>query len=232
MFVELYSFLFLEKDIGGKKMQIDTFSLGPLGTNCYILSKEGKCLIVDPGGDAHIVKQHLEEQQLEPLAILLTHAHFDHIGAVDELRNDLQLDVYLHESEEEYLLDATVNRSVMFLGEDFKIETSAPDHFLIEGTLTIGPFTMECIHTPGHSPGSMSFIFAHDTCVVSGDVLFQQGIGRTDLPGGSMDVLANSIVHKLYILEDDVVVFPGHGSSTTIGDEKDTNPFTLQFYQR
>lgn len=213
-------------------MNIETLSLGPLGTNCYIISKKEKCLIVDPGGDAEIIADFLKENQLQPEAILLTHAHFDHIGAVDELRKKFNLEVYLHENERDWLENANLNRSSFFFGESAAITTDPPEHMLKPGSLTIGPFTFEVKYTPGHSPGSVSFIFDEEKFVVSGDVLFHQGIGRTDLPGGSIEQLADSIVNVLYQLPDDFEVFPGHGPSTFIGDEKDTNPFTLQFYRR
>lgn len=213
-------------------MNIETLSLGALGTNCYIISKNEKCLIVDPGGDAEIIIQYLTEHHLEPEAILLTHAHFDHIGAVDDLRKKYQLPVYLHENEKDWLQNPNLNRSTSFFGEHGAITTAAPDHLLKEGTLTIGSFTFDVKHTPGHSPGSVTFIFKDSKFIVSGDVLFHQGIGRTDLPGGSIEQLANSIVQVLYALPDDFEVFPGHGPSTFIGDEKDSNPFTLQFYRR
>lgn len=212
-------------------MHIQTLSLGPLGTNCYIISKDSQCLIVDPGGDAHIVKQYIKEKQITPQAILLTHAHFDHIGAVDALRKKYNIKVYLHKNEQSWLSNPDLNRSGLFLGPEEVIKTDKPDVILEEGKLTIGSFTFEVVHTPGHSPGSVSFIFHQEKFTVSGDVLFQQGIGRTDLPEGSIDQLANSIVTKLYILSDDFVVYPGHGPSTTIGAEKKSNPFTLQFYQ-
>ncbi|HLR42441.1 MAG TPA: MBL fold metallo-hydrolase, partial [Pseudogracilibacillus sp.] len=212
-------------------MEIQTLSLGPLGTNCYIVSNQGDCVIIDPGGDAHIVTKYVTDNALDVKAILLTHAHFDHIGAVDELRKHYEVDVYLHEAEESWLVDANLNRSAAFMGSSYHIETAKPEQILTEGPLTIGTITCEVVHTPGHSPGSVSFIFADAKFTVSGDVLFQQSIGRTDLPGGDMQVLAKSIVHKLYTLSDDFIVYPGHGPSTSIGSEKQRNPFTLQFYQ-
>lgn len=212
-------------------MNIETLSLGPLGTNCYIISKNEKCLIVDPGGDAVVVKDYLKEHNLEPEAILLTHAHFDHIGAVDDLRKTYQLDVYLHENEKDWLEKPELNRSSFYFGEASAIVTDPPEHLFEQGIMTLGPFTFEVAHTPGHSPGSVSFIFKEEKFVVSGDVLFQQGIGRTDLPGGNIEQLAASIVDVLYQLPDDFEVFPGHGPSTVIGDEKEMNPFTLQFYR-
>lgn len=210
-------------------MIIKTFSLGPLGTNCYIISKEHNCLIVDPGGDPEIIEQYIKDHDLTPQAILLTHAHFDHIGAVDEIRKKYEIEVYLHENEQHWLEDATLNRSAFFLNGGFT--TTKPEKILTAGKLIIDSFSCEVVHTPGHSPGSVSFIFKDQKFAVSGDVLFNRGIGRTDLPEGSIDQLANSIVTHLYTLPDDMVVYPGHGPSTVIGDEKRNNPFTLQFYR-
>lgn len=211
-------------------MQIKTLSLGPLGTNCYILSKNDNCLIVDPGGDAHIIKDFITTNKLTPKAILLTHAHFDHIGAVEDIRNTYDIDVYLHEAEKNWLENPELNRSILFLGDGAGFQTSAPDHLLEPGDLNIADFTMEVVHTPGHSPGSVTFIFKEEKLIVSGDVLFQRGIGRTDLPDGSIEQLAQSIVTKLYTLDENYVVYPGHGASTTIKEEKQLNPFTRQFY--
>lgn|SRR5699024_3799223 len=212
-------------------MKVKTFSLGPLGTNCYILSKDHACLIVDPGGDSNIIKDYITTNALTPSAILLTHAHFDHIGAVDDIRKEYNLDVYLHASEKEWLEDASLNRSDIFMGVANGYTTEAPDVLLVEGELQIDTFSMKVVHTPGHSPGSVTFIFEDEKCIVSGDVLFQRGIGRTDLPEGSMEQLAESIVSKLYTLDDHYDVYPGHGPATNIGDEKRMNPFTLQFYR-
>ncbi len=119
-----------------------------------------------------------------------------------------------------------------YFDEASAIVTDPPEHLIEQGKMTLGPFTFEVAHTPGHSPGSVSFIFKDEKFVVSGDVLFQQGIGRTDLPGGNIEQLAASIVDVLYQLPDDFEVFPGHGPSTVIGDEKEMNPFTLQFYRQ
>lgn len=211
-------------------MDVQSFSLGPIGTNCYIIQKDEQCLIIDPGWDAPVVQSYIEDEGLTPQAILLTHAHFDHIGAVDELRKSYELDVYLHEAEQDWLENAELNRSQFALG-GAGITTAAPDHLLEEGTLQIGTFTFDVVHTPGHSPGSVSFIFSEAEFIVSGDVLFHHGIGRTDLPGGSIEQLAKSITEHLYTLPDSFTVYPGHGTSTSIGEEKRANPFTLQFYR-
>lgn len=204
-------------------MNIKRFSLGPLGTNCYILYKGTEALIVDPGGEADKVISFLQEENLTPLSILLTHAHFDHIGAVEDLRTYYEIDVYLHENEKDWLANPELNRSLFFTGEAFRGKD--PDHYLKPGVFQIGTFHFNIIHTPGHSPGSVSFIFEDEQLIISGDVLFQHGIGRTDLPGGSFSQLEDSLRQELYKLPDDYTVFPGHGEETSIGVEKRTNPF-------
>lgn len=204
-------------------MKIKQMSLGELGTNCYILYKDYNALIIDPGGEADKVMTWLDAESLVPQAILLTHAHFDHIGAVDTLRSHYDIDVYLHKEESEWLEDPDLNRSTGFMRKE--IRTSKPDHLLKEGPMELLNFEFEVIHTPGHSPGSVSFIFNDDRFIVSGDVLFQRGIGRTDLPGGDLKELVSSIRNKLYILENAFIVYPGHGPATQIGKEKQLNPF-------
>lgn len=198
-------------------------SLGDLGTNCYIIYEEQNGLIIDPGGEAEKVISFLEEKDIIPVAILLTHAHFDHIGGVDTLRKYYNIDVYLHENEADWLEDPNLNRSTAFTRKE--VRTKRPDHLLVPGQMTLSSFEFEVTHTPGHSPGSVSFIFADHNFIVSGDVLFQQGIGRTDLPGGSFAELEDSIKNKLYHLQDSTAVYPGHGSPTTIGSEKVNNPY-------
>src|SRR5699024_4969215 len=209
-------------------MEIKTLSLGPIGTNCYIVSKNNQCLIFDPGAEPDVVEQYVTENKLQPVAILLTHAHFDHIGAVDAHRKRYEIDVYLHEAERDWLEKPELNRSVLFFGEAGAIRTEKPDKLIHIGQWKLGPFTFETVHTPGHSPGSVSFIFHEEQIVISGDTLFNQGIGRTDLPEGDFQTLMLSIFNELYTLDDDFVVYPGHGPATTIGTEKFQNPFTIQ----
>jgi len=202
-------------------VKIVRFSLGALGTNCYIVHNDKNALIFDPGAEASKIKNYLTEENLQPLAILLTHAHFDHIGAVDELRKSYNIDVYGHELEANWLEDPCLNRSDRFIGEE--IITSKPEKILVEGEFNINNFTFEVIHTPGHSPGSVTFVFHEESFMISGDVLFLQGIGRTDLPGGSHEVLEQTIQEKLYKLPANYVVLPGHGQETNIGYEKENN---------
>lgn len=208
-------------------MQLKILSLGPIGTNCYIVSKNNECLIFDPGAQPEIVNEYITENNLKPIAILLTHAHFDHIGAVDELRKKYNIDVYLHEAESDWLEDPHLNRSSLFFGEANAIKTDKPDKYITVGKWELGNFQFEVVHTPGHSPGSVSYIFHDERFVICGDTLFKQGIGRTDLPEGSFQQLMESIFTKLYTLDDDFSVYPGHGPHTTIGTEKFENPFTI-----
>jgi len=198
-------------------------SLGPLGANCYLIHNNQEALIIDPGGESEVIKEAIQRRNVKPLAIILTHAHFDHIGAVEEIRLQYDIEVYVHENEADWLSESRLNRSLLFTGEN--IVTSPPDKFLEIGIMEIGPFQFEIIHTPGHSPGSVSIAFHDEKKVLSGDALFYQGIGRTDLPGGNAEELENSIKDNLYTLDDIYTVYPGHGPSTTIGAEKRNNPF-------
>ncbi|ABS23216.1 MBL fold metallo-hydrolase [Bacillus cytotoxicus] len=200
--------------------------LGPLQTNAYILSNDQKeCVIFDPGSEGEKLVTYLQQEGLKPLAILLTHAHFDHIGAVDAVREAFRIPVYVHKEEAEWLGDPAVNGSQIFMMN--RSITAKPADYRIdgEGTLTIGPFTFEMFETPGHSPGSISYYCKEVNAVFSGDVLFQMSIGRTDLPGGSLTELMGSIEEKLFMLPDDTTVLCGHGPETNIGFEKENNPF-------
>ncbi|QHS22753.1 MBL fold metallo-hydrolase [Virgibacillus sp. MSP4-1] len=205
-------------------MNVKQISLGPLGTNCYILHQDGKGLIIDPGAEANKVTQYLNEEKIQPLAILLTHAHFDHIGAIEELRSQYKLEVYLHEAEHDWLKDPMLNGSQLF-GVTEPIRANAAEKALVPGGLSIGNFTFTVRHTPGHSPGSVSFLFEDEGFVIAGDTLFQGGIGRTDLPQGNGEELLTSIKTHLLSLSGDTVVYPGHGPQTTVEREKQTNPF-------
>lgn len=220
VFVANFKIMQVEREM---MMQVHIMQVGFIGTNCYILSKGEKAIVIDPGGDSDKIIDYIDENKLEPEAILLTHAHYDHIGALEEVRDKFGVNVYIHELEQNWLVDPKWNGSYKLpFGT---ITASEAEKTLKEGELEIGPFQFEVIHTPGHSPGSMSFVFNDTKQVFSGDVLFNQGIGRTDLPGGDFPTLEQSIREKLYHLADDFEVFPGHGPSTTIGFEKKNNPF-------
>lgn len=211
-------------------LKINTYPLGPIQTNCYIISDEaGNCLIVDPGEESGRIINKIKSKEMTPVAILLTHAHFDHIGAVDSIRDRYNIPVYIHEDEQEWLSDSKLNGSAKYPGLNNVNVRRADELISDEGMMTVGPFEFEVRHTPGHSPGSISYIFASSRFAIVGDTLFQQGVGRTDLPGGNTGVLLAAIHDKLLSLEDDFIIYPGHGPSTTPEDEKDSNPFLNGF---
>src|SRR5690554_1635733 len=136
-------------------MNVKRMSLGPLGTNCYLVYEKEEVLIIDPGGDPDAIISFVSGEKLRPQAILLTHAHFDHIGAVDVIRNYYDVDVYIHEDEEDWLEDASLNGSFQFMGKE--ITTPKAERLLTPGILQLASLTFEVLHTPGHSPGSVSF---------------------------------------------------------------------------
>jgi len=203
--------------------------LGPLQTNAYILiNEQNECLIFDPGSEGEKLVTKIEELKLKPLAILLTHAHFDHIGAVDIVREHFQVPVYIHENEKEWLKDPALNGSQFFMSQMITAK-EADEIIKNEMSLTIGSFQFEVYETPGHSPGSISFYCEKAGAVFSGDALFKGSIGRTDLPGGNHQELLQSVHAKLLTLPEDTVVLSGHGPETTIIEEMETNPFLNGF---
>ncbi|MBY6035511.1 MBL fold metallo-hydrolase [Fictibacillus nanhaiensis] len=199
--------------------------VGPVQENTYILFDSNKeAVIIDPGSEALKIIQHIESLQLKPLAVLLTHAHFDHIGAVDPIRERYKLPLYIHKKEQDWLKNTKKNGSAHF-GHSI---TARPASHIIsdkETSLEIGPFSFDILLTPGHSPGSISYYVKSAGAVFSGDALFAGSIGRTDLYGGDQDVLLQSIHQKLLQLPEETVVLSGHGPETTIGMEMDSNPF-------
>jgi hydroxyacylglutathione hydrolase len=211
-------------------MKWSQIPLGALQTNCYIIENEDKtCLIFDPGSEGKKLIKWLEKRELKPVAILLTHAHFDHIGAVDAVRDYYQIPVYVHEEEEGWLTDPALNGSKYFMMQE-QIKVRKADHIIKkEGVLKVGDFEFSIFETPGHSPGSISFYFENAGFVVSGDALFKSSIGRTDLPGGNHKQLIKSIHEKLLFLPEETQVLSGHGPITTVGEEMDHNPFLNGF---
>jgi glyoxylase-like metal-dependent hydrolase (beta-lactamase superfamily II) len=201
-------------------MKKTTIQVGSFEVNCTILSWEDKAWIVDPGAEATRIAALVVKAGLTPEAILLTHAHFDHIGAIPELQARWRdLPVYLHPADEMVLTHKLNN----FPPEYMPI--AKPANIKDVRTLS-GVHALEVIETPGHTPGGACYLFPDEKLLLSGDTLFAGSIGRTDLPGGDFATLKSSLL-KLTALPDDTEVVPGHGFFTTIGAEKDSNPFLI-----
>ncbi|WP_042473817.1 MBL fold metallo-hydrolase [Bacillus ndiopicus] len=214
------------------KLSTRTYPLGPIQTNCYIVSNINKqCLIFDPGEEGERLIREIKANQLKPLAIFLTHTHFDHIGAVNELRDAFDIPVYVHEKEVDWLADPMKNGSGKYAElPNYVVDKPKEEHIIRkEQVFNIENFVFKAVFTPGHSPGSISYIFEEEGFAIVGDTLFEGSIGRTDLIGGSMPVLLQSIHDKLLSLAEDTIIYPGHGDYTTPATEMETNPFLNGF---
>ncbi len=205
-------------------VQIRSVALGVYQTNCYTVRCGDQLWIVDAGFDPEPLIELASESGLKPAAIILTHAHPDHIAGVPAvLERFPATPVFVHEAEARWLTDPDLNLSSL-MGQPLSIEPA--DRLLHDGeTLSLNGSTWRVLHTPGHSPGSISLACEDVPVVIAGDALFSGSVGRTDFPNSDPAVLAESIRSKLYTLSEDTTVFPGHGPSTTIGHEKATNPF-------
>ncbi|MDR5695846.1 MAG: MBL fold metallo-hydrolase [Armatimonadota bacterium] len=207
-------------------MIVEQIVVGPLASNCYIIGdEEARCgIVVDPGDDAPLILEAIERLGLEIEAIVATHGHFDHIGAVGSVRERTGAPFLAHSQEQEAIASARI-RAQLFAGLDIP-ETPPPDRLLEEGDLlSAGRYTLRVAHAPGHSPGHI--VLLGDNVAFVGDVLFAGSIGRTDLPGGDYRELLRSISRVLLPLPDETMVYPGHGPVTTIGQERLSNPFLI-----
>jgi glyoxylase-like metal-dependent hydrolase (beta-lactamase superfamily II) len=200
--------------------------VGMLACNCSILGDEstGEAVVIDPGDDIEEVQRILAKHHLRVKYIVATHAHIDHVGGIEKLKQATGAAVLMHQS------DLPLYKNLALQAEWLGV--AAPgvtdvDQFLKEGdSLRCGKLSLEVLHTPGHSPGSLSLhLPGENQRILSGDTLFQGSIGRTDLWGGSMDEILRSIRTRLLIFPDETPVFPGHGAPTTIGEERESNPF-------
>ena len=209
-------------------LKINKFTFNPFGENTYVLSDDSnECVIVDPGCYSEEEKRTLSDfitsNSLRPVKILLTHAHIDHVLGNNYLTGKYGIPIVMNQIEEKLLNDAPI------YGQMWGIEmepSPSPSTFIREGDIfEFGESKLEVFFTPGHSPGSLCFLHHESRQLIAGDVLFLESIGRTDLPGGDFEVLTKSIREKLYTLNPEIIVYPGHGPSTTIGHEKKNNPF-------
>ncbi len=209
-------------------LNVAFFTFNAFEENTYIISNDKKqCWIVDPGmyhdEEKEALFSYIEEKQLQPQAIINTHAHIDHIFGVQAVIDRYGIPFGMHE-QEQVVLKMAAGSATLF-GFDFKTAPQ-PTFFIKENeALQLGDDTLQVFLTPGHSPGSISFYYPKGNWVISGDVLFSGSIGRTDLPGGSMDTLLKSIRTYLFTLPGETTVLSGHGPSTSIAEEKMNNPF-------
>jgi glyoxylase-like metal-dependent hydrolase (beta-lactamase superfamily II) len=210
-------------------MLIHTFILGAYETNCYCLrdNESAKdCIIIDTGFDADDFVNSLEETKMNPLALILTHGHIDHIAGVNAMREKFpEMKLYIHKLDANMLDEPKSNLSIMS-GLSYVTD---PAEVILEDnqTIELAGIKLEVLHTPGHTPGGISLYSKEQGVVFVGDALFSGSVGRTDFPGGSMNQLIDGIKEKLLTLPEETKVYPGHGPDTTIGREKNYNQYLL-----
>ncbi len=204
-------------------MIFKALEVGIYGANCYIVGSEEtkEAAIIDPGGDFNKIDNKLNELGLTPKMIILTHYHGDHIGAVKEFIDKYDLKVYIHKEDSEALNNSSINLTKTMFGKGVSIKA---DVELEDGDqIDLGELKFKIIHTPGHTKGGICIKVGN--IMMTGDTLFNNSIGRTDLPGGSFEEIIKSIKEKIFVYDDDTIIYPGHMSSSTIKKEKQYNPF-------
>jgi glyoxylase-like metal-dependent hydrolase (beta-lactamase superfamily II) len=209
------------------KATIIQLSLGPLQTNCYLLAcnETGQAAVIDPSWDGRLIFEKAEAENWSVEQILLTHSHFDHVGGLAEIKDLSNAPISIHPDAIPLLETASL------AGKMWQITIPEPppaDRMLEDGSvITLGDLKLDVLYTPGHAPGHVCFYLKSEGVLFDGDVLFRQGIGRTDLPGGDYALLMKSIKQSLMTLPDETLVLSGHGPATTIGQERETNPFLI-----
>ncbi len=206
-------------------MTVKEFQVGLVGTNCFLAvnSSTNEALIIDPGDEAGRLIKEIEKKQLAPAAVLLTHGHFDHCMAAQELAAHYRISIYVHEDEKETMENPAYNCCGM-IGKNLSFQADKYFHGE-KDRLSAAGFDIDVLHTPGHTVGGACFYVKSEGILFSGDTLFCESVGRTDFPKGSMSQLVRSIHEKLMPLPDSTKVLPGHGEWTTIGKERQYNPF-------
>lgn len=205
-------------------LRVEQYVVGPVQTNCYfaINDETKEVLIVDPGASGKRLAEIIEEEKLNPVAILLTHGHFDHAGAAAELAEHFHIEIYAEEHEKETLENPALNLS----GWEGREVTYHADYYLKdEQEIDLAGFHIRVLFTPGHTVGGCCYLFPYQNVLFSGDTLFAQSVGRTDFPKGSASQLIRAIEEKLMVLPDDITVYTGHNDNTTIGTERMYNPY-------
>lgn len=206
-------------------MQVSVFPIGPLETNCFLASLNGQAVVVDPGGDPSPLLDAMKRGNLTLTHILNTHLHFDHVFGNAPLHKATGAPI-LANREDDYLMQSELGRGGLW-GLP-QVEEFTYTHLEPGDTEFLG-VTCKVLHTPGHSPGSMTFYFPDFKVAFVGDLIFNRSIGRTDFPGGSHEVLLRSVIDKIFTLPDDVKLYSGHGAATSVGDEKLHNPFFSEY---
>jgi len=207
--------------------RVHTIVVGPFAVNCYLLWNEAtaEAVIIDPGDEAELITAEMDQFNLTPRAILLTHGHGDHIAAISNLKEKFDLPLYIGQGEEKMLADPSANISAYF---DQPIVAPVPDHLVAdEQVLMVAGIRLAVLSTPGHTAAGVCYFEEKAGRLFSGDTLFAGSIGRTDLGGGDFNRLIRSIREKILVLPDNVVVYPGHGPRTTVGAERTSNPFLI-----
>ena len=204
-------------------MKIKTLVVSPFEVNCYLVWDEsGKTgVIIDPGDEEELIFDQVKQAGFEPSAILLTHGHGDHIGAVRPVKDKYEIPIYIGQKDASMLQNPSANVSAIF---GYQIVCPAAEHEISDGqSLKFGGLEFTVLNTPGHTPGGVCFLAGNH--LFCGDTLFQMSVGRTDLPGGNFQTLIESINENLLTLSDDIICYPGHGPVTSIGSERKNNPF-------
>ncbi len=208
-------------------LRVMEYTVGEIMTNCFFIVNEDtkETLIIDPGAEARRLSDRIMSEGLTPVAILLTHGHFDHTGAADALKDAFKIPIYAYEGEKQTLEDPILNLTGMWSAHPVKY--SADVYVKDEEILELAGFKIRVLFTPGHTPGGCCYYFENEKVLASGDTLFCGSIGRTDFPGGSMSKLVRGVKEKLFDLPGETEVLPGHNNRTTIGYEKQYNPFLV-----
>lgn len=199
-------------------MKIHTFSLGELQANCYLLENEGKAIIIDPADDGSFLLEEVLRKNLELVALLATHGHFDHVMAVGEIQMSFAVPFYLHKKDQ-FLIDRLESTAERFLGHKAILLPPNSITHLSVGQLEIFPFKFQVLFTPGHTPGGVSFYFPEEPALFTGDTLFAGAVGRTDLSYSNKKDLWDSL-RMILAFPEETTIYPGHGESTYIGQEK------------